>query len=136
MNTRKVTLSNEDIFTAVPVLNSLADMDLPVIGAYKLTKILMVLQDEYELIEKLRVQLIEEHGERDDNGSLVLEKDVDGATGRVKLTNLEEFSKKFGELLQQEHEIDVVDLSISELGDVSISVKDLYPVVRLGLLTD
>jgi len=139
MKTRNVTISNADIYTVVPLLNSLVGKDLPILGAYKLAKLVGALQDEFDLLEKHRVQLVEKFAERDDKGNLIYQpqKNPDDPNKQVRIADSEGFAKELQELMEQNHEIEIVELAVAELGgETTISVRDIYPIARLGLLAD
>lgn len=112
-----------DAINMAQALPALLDKDIPAKSAYWLSRVVDQLQGELKAFETARFKLIEKYGEKDSEGNLV--KETVNELDQYKIENVEEFSKEFDEIANQEIEIKYEPISISELGDIDISVKTL-----------
>ncbi|KKR00038.1 MAG: hypothetical protein UT24_C0018G0020 [Candidatus Woesebacteria bacterium GW2011_GWB1_39_12] len=99
-------LTLQRIYNMASSLRKLIQQEVPVKVAYQLAKNVRVIDDEYQLIEKQRADLIRKHGEVQEDGST-----------RVADENVAAFTKEMAEYLRTSTEVDVKSVSISDLGD-------------------
>ena len=102
---KKVKLTNAEIFNTKEPLEKLLQEKLPVKVSYGLAKLACKLNDQLQVIEKVRQGLITTYGEKDPANTQQI-RVVPGSEGYKK------FAEEYGELMSQEVEIvfDVVTL--------------------------
>lgn len=97
----KVTI--ETIINRTKALEALAQKDLSIATAYRVTKLIQAAQKELEIYNSMRVKVLEDVGATLDEGSNEYEIPADKRS---------EFAEKFAELISVEVELpDKVDLS-------------------------
>ena len=98
-------LQNRDIFLARQPLQGLANMKLPIKSAFAVAKLANVLNDPLRIIDEMRNKLIEEYGEKNEDGQM-----------QVK-TDSEQFGKfmaEVNELMDQEVDITFEKVKLPE----------------------
>ncbi len=98
-------LTNGEIFNAKEPLEKLIQEKLPVKASYGLAKLAAKLNDQLQVIEKVRQGLIQTYGEKDPDNPMRIRVDPQGE-------GFSKFAEEYGELMAQEVEIvfDVVTL--------------------------
>jgi len=61
-------LTLRQIYFSYPVLSKLVTQEMPIKVAFKIGKIIKTLGEEFEMIEKQRVALVNKHGEKSEEG--------------------------------------------------------------------
>lgn len=125
--------------TGEKIIEGLLNQKLPVITKYHLNILLSNLTAEKKTIDALRDELIKKYGTEDENGNIGISMVIE--TGEVKengepVKDLNpayiEFNDEYGGLLNQEKEIQVPILKLSELE--KIETKDNYILVFKHLI--
>ena len=121
----KINLGDiETIFNGFKVL---IEKEIPIKIAYKLMKLLKQLEDENKFFIDKRNELLKKYSQKDDNGNI---KQIDEGNGKVgiqlEIDKIEEFNNKLKDLVDIEISIDFEKVKIEELGDIKITIKDLY----------
>ena len=91
-------LTNRQIVSAVPALNALNVMKLPVKTSFRVVKASRVLDEALEDYNKTLKKLQEEYAEKDDDGKMKVEED------KIIFDDFEGFEEAFNELLDIENE--------------------------------
>jgi len=95
-------------------LNKIISQDINIKAAFKLGRILKVIENELINVENFRVKLISKYGTKNpENGEVVVNKE-----------NVQIFYKELNELLQTEIDIDFSPVNCDEIGDIKISAID------------
>ena len=89
-----------------PSLQKLIAQDVPIKIAFKVGKIIKVLDSEYTVFEESKKKLFEKHGEEN------IEKNLE-----VKPENMKVFTKELNELLSIEVDIDIEKIKLEDLGE-------------------
>ena len=103
-------------------LSKMISADIPMQTAFKLKKIISMIDDERKNYEDLRKGLLSECGKKDDTGELVVDKN-----GHVEFSeeSKKTFIEKHEELLDVE--VNLPKVSIREFGDaIKLSTADLF----------
>lgn len=105
-------LALRDVFNAYVVLAKLAPQPMRVAFAYKIGRIIRVLEPEYREIEAKRHSLVFKYGEEEE----------DPETGEKKHTikteeAVAQFNDEFSELLNTKVDLDIVPLVMEEASD-------------------
>lgn len=90
-------LKNGEIFTAYLAIQKLGEVKLPVRPSLALAKFSMVLQPHYQVVEKIRNQLINQYGVKTENQVTM---------ANASQESQEKFWSEFNELMEQLVEID------------------------------
>jgi molybdopterin converting factor small subunit len=120
--------------TGEKIIEGLLNQKLPVVTKYHLNILLSNLSAEKKTIDALRDELIKKYGKEDENGnigiSMVIETgEVNDKDEPIKDINPAyiEFNDEYGELLNQEKEISVPTIKLSDLD--KIETKDNYILI-------
>jgi len=120
--------------TGEKIIEGLLNQKLPVVTKYHLNILLSNLSAEKKTIDSLRDELIKKYGKEDENGnigiSMVIETgEVNDKGEPIKDINPAyiEFNDEYGELLNQEKEINVPQIKLSDLD--KIETKDNYVLI-------
>jgi molybdopterin converting factor small subunit len=127
--------------TGEKIIEGLLNQKLPVVTKYHLNILLSNLSAEKKTIDALRDELIKKYGKEDENGnigiSMVIETGELNDKGEpIKDINPAyiEFNDEYGELLNQEKEISVPSIKLSDLD--KIETKDNYVLIFKYLIEE
>jgi hypothetical protein len=127
--------------TGEKIIEGLLNQKIPVVTKYHLNILLSNLSAEKKTIDALRDELIKKHGTEDKDGnigiSMVIETgEVNDKDEPVKDINPAyiEFNDEYGELLNQEKEISVPTIKLSDLD--KIETKDNYVLIFKYLIEE
>ena len=98
-------LTNGDIFGSQEPLKKLIEQKFPVMVSYKLAKLVKKLDEQFKVIEEVRMGLIKKYGETDDKGQTQVKPEGE---------NFPKFVAEFNELMSQEVEIVVEKVKLPE----------------------
>jgi hypothetical protein len=125
--------------TGEKIIEGLLNQKLPVVTKYHLNILLSNLSAEKKTIDVLRDELIKKYGKEDENGnigiSMVIETgEVNDKDEPIKDINPAyiEFNDEYGELLNQEREIQIPQIKLSDLD--KIETKDNYVLIFKHLI--
>lgn len=96
-------LFNYEIFSAMQSLNTLTEMELPVRTSLSLAKLIGKLGESFNVIEKVRVGLINKYGTKNDQNQIAVDQTSE---------NFPKFVEEYNELMNQKTELvfDIVKL--------------------------
>lgn len=127
--------------TGEKIIEGLLNQKLSVTIKYHLNNLVEVLATEKKTIDSLRDELIKKHGTEDENGnigiSMVIETEkVDDKGEPIKDINPAyiAFNDEYGELLNQEKDIKLPQIKLSDLD--KIETKDNYVLVFKYLIKE
>jgi hypothetical protein len=127
--------------TGEKIIEGLLNQKIPVVTKYYLNALVESLAIEKKVIDSLRDELIKKHGTEDENGnvgiSMVIEtKKIDDNGEPVKDINPAyiAFNDEYGELLNQEKDIKLPQIQLSNLD--KIETKDNYVLVFKYLIDE
>ena len=89
-------LTNGDIYGAQEALRKLVGQKFPVMVSYKLSKLVMKLNEQFKVIEEVRNGLVKKYGETNGKGQILV---------KTESENFPKFVAEFDELMAQESEI-------------------------------
>jgi len=117
-------LENGEIFTGVPALNTLYDMEWPVKVSFALARLSRKLQEPYKDIEKVKDGLVRKYGKENADSKIEL---------KPEDPNWEKFANEFNELMAQTTEIVFEKIQLPEEVDgkpVTIKPNLLVPLEK------
>jgi hypothetical protein len=127
--------------TGEKIIEGLLNQKLPVVTKYHLNTLVEVLAAEKKIIDSLRDELVKKYGKEDENGnigiSMVIETGELNDKGEpIKDINPAylEFNDEFGELANQEKEINIPTIKLSDLD--KIETKDNYVLIFKYLIEE
>lgn len=106
-------LTNGDIWGAQEPLKKLIEQRFPVMVSYKLAKLVKKLDEQFRVIEEVRVGLIKKYGEAGEKGNMSVNQDGE---------NFPKFVEEFNELMAQE--VDIKELEKVKLPEKVASTCD------------
>lgn len=108
-------LKANDLYGLDEALSELANIELEISTALKVKRNLTKVADELRPINEIRNDLINKHkGDK-----------IDGDRVEIKAESQQEFYEKYNELMNQEVDIKLDKIKISELKDIKIKPKTL-----------
>ena len=127
--------------TGEKIIEGLLNQKIPVVTKYYLNALVESLATEKKVIDSLRDELIKKHGTEDENGnvgiSMVIETgNIDDKGEPVKDINPAyiAFNDEYGELLNQEKDIKLPQIQLSNLD--KIETKDNYVLIFKHLIEE
>jgi hypothetical protein len=109
-----VKLTNGEIFNARQPLEKLMEVKMPIKVSYELAKLVSKLNEQLQIIEKLRLGLVKTYGTPQDNPSIY--KVIPGSKG------YSQFFEEFGELMVQEVNITFEPVSLPDTLEIEPSI--------------
>lgn len=107
-------------------LKKVINTELPVVLAYKISKLITKVSDELNSIDQFRISLVKKYGENEEDGSI-----------KVPQKNVDKFTKEFNELLESDiDEINPIKISLSVLveNNVKLSASDISLLEQTGFI--
>ena len=119
------------------IIDSIYQKKFPIGTSYKIVKIKEDIKKELEFYREKFNEIIQEFGDKDENGNLLFRRDVDAngneipGTESIKIQEgkIDECNKVLEELQQIDVEIDTRGLSVEDLGNVEFSAGELEVLV-------
>jgi len=112
-------LQNGDIFMVREPLQKLIEQKFPVMVSYKLAKLVAKLNEQFKVIEDVRMGLIRRYGKADEKGN---------AQVKPEDENWPKFLDEFNELLEQE--VEIVFDKVKLPNDFEIEPSVLIPLEK------
>ena len=139
----EVTLTNEELYTALPLLREFSARPISMKLAYAIGKVKVELLKSWKLINQLHNELIEKYAEVDD-GKRVVKDDS------IVMTDQEAFSVEYKELMAEETVVNIYQVDYSALEaafttktcdkcerkEKDVSVDEMATLVRLNIIRD
>ena len=140
----EVTLSNEELYTALPLLKEFSARPISMKLAYAIGKCKVELLKSWKVINELHEGLIKEWAKVDDEGNKVVKDEA------IIMTDQEEFNKEYKSLMQQETVVKIYQVDYSALEaafttkacdkcereEKDVSVDEMATLVRLCIIRD
>jgi len=106
------------LLEGVEALKVLTSLPLRARTSFRLAKLTKSLDSHLEIFQESRKEVIEKYQseETDDNGNTKMV---------IPADNIEEYSKEITELISEEVEIDVPEITLDDLGNIEIEAKHL-----------
>jgi len=98
-------LQNGDIFRAREPLQKLMEVKLPVKASYQVAKLANTLNLQLKIVDDVRNKLITEYGTKSESGQISIDQTS---------PNLPKFLEEFGELLEQEVDLQIEKVKLPE----------------------
>lgn len=108
------TMLIKTLLNSVNGLSQLQAKELPVVVSFKIGKVLKQVYDALETFENARSKRVKELGEE------IKEKGEGTGRYNIKKSNLKTWEKDYEALINQEVKIDVPEIKLADLGDISL----------------
>ena len=119
----ETTIGN--LLTIKPILQALSNQPMPVKDSFKVMRILMALEKEYELIEKTRIECIEKYAEKDGNGQIKVD---EKGQAILQSEKIDEFDKEFNTFLTTSIAVLCDKININLLENFSLTPNELMNI--------
>lgn len=111
-----------DTFEFLNIRNKLIDKKLPIKTSYKFTRFFAQLENESKFFNETLQKIIDEYGQRDENGEFILTSDKQGV--KIKEDKLDECMNKIDELNNVEVHLEYEPVfSLDELEGLDLEMK-------------
>ena len=123
MEVKNSQLNNDTI----QALNTLIDLDINAVSAFKLTRIIKDISEIVELKLKMEKKILEKYAEKDENGEFLRPTDQNGVvmTEAVNIIDVPSFTTEMDELMNITHNLSHEKLNFEDLNLQTAKVKDL-----------
>jgi len=111
----------------ISALNTLIELDINAIVAFKLSRIIKELSSIVEDKLKMEKRILEKWVQKDESGQIVIPQDVDGnlLEGSVTIVDVESFTKDMSELMEIETILNFDKLNFEDLELSTAKIKDI-----------
>ncbi len=117
-----------EIQNMVEGMNSIVEEKLPAKAAYWLARNAVKLQKELETFEEVRKKSIEKYCKKDKEGKPI----IDEKNNQYKMVDVTGFQTEFAKLIQEEIEVDLKTVKLSDLGeDTKLKTVDLIKLEKI-----
>jgi len=116
-----ISITLDQIVKSVDILKTLSKQDLNARLAYKICKIILAVDEEYNAFQDTRMKVITKYGEKNEDGT------IKNDNGQVMILpeNVEDAQRELKELLETQVNLNVNALTIDELENCTISPADM-----------
>ena len=114
----------ESAYRARAALNKISHSAMPAKTAYKISKLSNFLKDDANFYTERLSQIIEQYGEKDENGELV----ISGSGYKIQKNKTDECAAAIKELSEIEAAIPDAKIYLSELDGVELSPDDIAAI--------
>lgn len=111
----------------ISALNTLIELDINAIVAFKLSRIIKELSSIVEDKLKMEKRILEKWVQKDESGQIVTPQDADGnlLEGSVTIVDVESFTKDMSELMEIETTLNFDKLNFEDLELSTAKIKDI-----------
>ena len=116
-----IEINLSEIVNAVEPLKTLSNSKIKGRAAYRVAKFLKRVEEEYQLFETTRMNLVQEYCKKDDKGEPII---VDNSYS-IDQERVAEFNTEINKLLNTTVTIDMDPISMDDLGDIEFTPGDI-----------
>lgn len=114
----------ENAYRARAALNKISHSAMPAKTAYKISKLCSALKDDADFYTERLSQIIEQYGEKDESGELV----ISGSGYKIQKDKMDECAAAIKELSEIEAAVPDAKIYLSELDGVELSPDDIAAI--------
>ena len=122
---KKLKLKTNDIIGLFESMSKISDEKMTFKTAVKIATNIDKLRIIYTQFETKRSYLIKQYAQKDENGNVIVMDD-----NRIKIENVNAFNSSISEIMEEEFEIELEELSVDEFEDVKISANDVCNIKK------
>ena len=113
-----MTITLGQLNAALPSLQKLAQLDLPIKSAFRISRFLKQTENDVKALADIRTKILKEFGEPTDE------------PGQFKVLpdRIDDFKTELEKLQDEEIECDFQPISLEDLGNVALSAQDLLVI--------
>lgn len=117
-----------ETFQMLEIRNQIIDQKLPIKTAYKFTRFFEQLEKESKFFNDTLQKIVDEYGQRDENGNFILTADKNGV--KIKEDKFEECMDKIEELNNIEVQLSYIpQFTLEELDSLNLEVKYIQELI-------
>lgn len=113
---------SKNLFVLKGIIEKIKSKTFSIETQYKFLKLNKIVDSEIEIFEEQRNILVEDYGEKDENGNLV----VENGGIKIKAESQEECEKKVKELNEMQVQFPDTYFSLSELEPLELTLEELF----------
>lgn len=117
-----IKIKLKEIVNSSEVLRKLAGESLRGRVAFQISKLLKKLEEELELFNKTRLEIIKKYGEKDENGELKID---ENGNIQIKKENTSIFNQEIVDLLDQEIEVNANLIALDDLENINFTPSEI-----------
>ena len=122
-----VEIKTKELVECFEALQEVSKKEFPARAAFKIARLMREINNEYQLYEKSRNDIVMRYVERDENGDPVR---LDDERVKIQSGKMEECSKELNELMETTLNINVEKINLDEFGDNAIAAEQLYKMMN------
>ena len=120
-----VTITVKELLEAVPILKEISNYDFPAVVAFKLMRIIQVIESELKNFDNARTILFQKYGETDENGNIKIEGNNNIV---INKESIDEYNNDMFELLNTPIELVVTPIKINEISNMTFTPTQLVKI--------
>lgn len=121
-----IEMKLKDVLDSMPVLKQLGERQLRGRVAYNIAKIMKQVENEFNLFNDARQQVIEKYGEKDDNGELKINEETNEYVFTPE--NLKSVSEELNMLLDQSVSINANKIKVEDLDTLGFTPVEMVAI--------
>ena len=119
-----INITREQLLMGKESLGVLANAKMPIGVAYRINKIVKQANEELQETEKIRREIINKYGKKDENGELI----VDENSGTVEIEDRATFNKEVALLFAEVCEFSGEPIDVELLENISMSSQEISAI--------
>ena len=114
-------VKNSEIWNAKEPLQTISELKFPVKTSLQMARLINKIQEEYQIIDQVRIGLIRKHGEKDEIGNITVVGPNDSQNRKMS-PNWNKFAEEFSVLMDQDTEIVFDKIKLPETLEIESSI--------------
>lgn len=119
-----INITREQLRRGEKSLEVLANAKMPIGVAYRINKIIKQVAEELQETEKIRLEIINKYGKKDENGGLI----IDENSGIVEIEDRATFNKEIALLFAEVCEFSGEPIDVKLLENISMSSQEISAI--------
>lgn len=119
-----ISITREQLLMGKESLGVLANAKMPIGVAYRINKIIKQAAEELQETEKIRREIINKYGKKDENGELIVDKN----NGTFEIEDRAAFSKEVALLFAEVCEFSGEPIDVKLLDNISMSSQEISAI--------
>lgn len=119
-----INITREQLLMGKESLGVLANAKMPIGVAYRINKIVKQANEELQETEKIRLEIVNKYGKKDENGELIVDKN----NGIVEIEDRATFDKEIALLFAEVCEFSGEPIDVELLENISMSSQEISAI--------
>lgn len=122
-----IELTVNDLINSTEAIQKLLNLNLKAKTAYQVMRLAKAIEEEYNLFNQSRMDLIEKYGEKNPDNSLMTDEKNNYI---IKKEQIQIFSEEYEEVLNAPIVLNVEPISIDDLQDATLTANDMIELEK------